>query len=85
MEYKKIIDLLDDTMNQTSKFKTRNWNKKNNESPGVYTSTSTSTSTTTTTTTTNSITFKTSLIRSNLYDYNYAYMFFKGTITVLWQ
>ena len=32
MEYQKIINLLDDTTNQPSKFRTRNWVEKNDES-----------------------------------------------------
>ena len=36
MEYQKIINLLDDTTNQPSKFKTSNWVKTNDESKGMY-------------------------------------------------
>ena len=36
MEYKKIINLLDDTPNQPSKFKTRNWVEINDESRVTY-------------------------------------------------
>ena len=36
MEYQKIINLLDDTTNQQSKFRTRNWVKINDESKGKY-------------------------------------------------
>ena len=36
MEYKKIINLLDDTKNQPSKFRTRNWVEINNKSQGAY-------------------------------------------------
>ena len=32
MEYQKIIKLLDDTINQPTKFRTRNWVEINNES-----------------------------------------------------
>ena len=34
MEYQKIINLLDNTMNQPSKFRTRNWVEINDESKG---------------------------------------------------
>ena len=34
MEYQKIINLLDDTTNQPSKFRTRRWVEINNESNG---------------------------------------------------
>ena len=36
MEYLKIIDLLNNTPNQPSKFRTRNWNEINDESQGTY-------------------------------------------------
>ena len=36
MEDPKIINLLDDTTNQPSKFKTRNWVEINDESQGKY-------------------------------------------------
>ena len=36
MEYQNIINILDDTMNQPSKFKTRSWVEINDESRGEY-------------------------------------------------
>ena len=37
MEYQKIVNLIDDnTLNQPSKFRTRNWIEINDESRGVY-------------------------------------------------
>ena len=36
MEYQKIINLLDDTTNQPSEFRTRNWVEINVESRGTY-------------------------------------------------
>ena len=36
MEYQKIINLLDDTTNQPSKFRTRNWTEINDEPKGKY-------------------------------------------------
>ena len=36
MEYQKIINLLDDTTNRPSKFRTRDWVETNDESQGVY-------------------------------------------------
>ena len=73
MEYQKIANLLDNEVapnasNQPSKFRTRNWVEINDESRGTYTS--------------NDIKFKTTLIRSNLYDYADAYILVKGTITI---
>ena len=68
MEYQKITNLLDDTTNPLSKFRTKNWVEINDESKGrCYNS---------------NIRFKASIIRSNLCDYSDAYIFVKGTITV---
>ena len=36
MEYQKIANLIDDTSNQRSKFRTRNWVEINDESRGIY-------------------------------------------------
>ena len=56
MEYQKIINLLDNTANQPSKFRTRNWVEINNESKEKYDN--------------SNIRFETSTIRSNLCDYS---------------
>ena len=40
MEYQKIENLLDDTMNEPSKFRTRNWVEINDESKGIYSASS---------------------------------------------
>ena len=68
MEYQKKINLLDDTTNQPSKFRTRNWVEINYDSKGKYDN--------------SNIRFKTSIIRSNLCNYSDAYILVKGTITV---
>ena len=68
MEHQKIINLLDDTIGQPSKFRTRNWDEINDESKGKYDN--------------SNIRFKTSIIRSNLCDYSDAYILVKRTITV---
>ena len=68
MEHQKIINLLDDTIGQPSKFRTRNWDEINDESKGKYDN--------------SNIRFKTSMIRSNLCDYSDAYILVKRTITV---
>ena len=60
MEYQKIINLLDDTRNQPSKFRTRNWIEINDESKGRCDN--------------SNIRFKTSTIRSNLRNYRNAYI-----------
>ena len=36
MEYQKIANLLDNALNQSSKFRTRNWVEINDESRGTY-------------------------------------------------
>ena len=36
MEYQKIENLIDDTSNQPSKFRTKNWVEINDESRGTY-------------------------------------------------
>ena len=75
MEYQIIINLLDDTANQPSKFRTRNCVEINDESRGAYNNNDGNNSN-------NNIKFKTSIMKSNLYDYSDAYILFKGTITV---
>ena len=36
MEYKKIINFLENKLNQSSKFRTKNWVEVNVDSPGTY-------------------------------------------------
>ena len=36
MEYQKIANLIDDTSNKPSKFRTKNWVEINDESRGAY-------------------------------------------------
>ena len=70
MEYQKIANLIDDnTPNQPSKFRTRNWIEINDESRGAYNVNS-------------QIKFKTTMLKSSLCDYSDAYFLVKGTITV---
>ena len=69
MEYLKIINFLDNTLNQPSKFKTKNQVEINDESRGTYNKD-------------NQIEFKNSMLRSRLYDYCDAYILIKGTMTV---
>ena len=69
MEYQKIINLLDNTPNQPSKFRTKSWVEINYELRETYN--------------TNSQTkVKTSMLKPSLCDYSYAYIAVKGTITV---
>ena len=65
----KIINLLDDAMNQPSKFRTRNLVEINDESRGTYDYNS-------------DIKFKNSMIRSNICDYSDAHTHVKATSTV---
>ena len=70
MEYQKIANLIDDiTLNQPSKFRTRNWIEINDESRGAYNINS-------------QIKFKTTMLKSSLCDYRDAYILVKATITV---
>ena len=69
MEYQKIANLIDDTPNQPSKFRTRNWIEINDESRGAYNVNS-------------QIKFKTAMLKSSLCDYSDAYILVKGTISV---
>ena len=56
MEYQKLINLLDNTLNQPSKFRTTKWVEINDETRGKYNN--------------SNIKFKTSIIRSDLCDYS---------------
>ena len=69
MEYQKIANLIDETSNQPSKFRTRNWVEINDESRGTYNVGS-------------QIKFKTTMLKSSLCDYSDAYILVKGTISV---
>ena len=69
MEYQKIANLIDDTSNQPSKFRTKNWVEINDESRGTYNFNS-------------QIKFKTTMLKSSLCDYSDAYILVKGIITI---
>ena len=70
MEYQKLVNLLDNTSNQPSKFRTKNWVEINEDVRGVYSPNK-------------QIRFKTSMLRSILCDYSDAYILVRGNITVL--
>ena len=70
MEYQKIINLLNDTPNQLSRYWAKNWVEINNNSWGKYKTNS-------------QIKFKTRTLNSSLCDYSDAYALFERTITVL--
>ena len=69
MEYQKIANLIDDTSNQPSKFRTKNRVEITDESRGAYSVNS-------------QIKFKTTMLKSSLCDYSDAYILVKGTITI---
>ena len=69
MKYQKIANLIGDTSNQPSKFRTKNWVEINDESRGTYNVNS-------------QIKFKTIMLKSSLCDYSNAYIIVKGKITI---
>ena len=69
MENQKIANLIDDTSNQPSKFKTKNWVEINDESRGAYNVNS-------------QIKLKTTMLKPSLCGYSDAYILVKGTISV---
>ena len=69
MAYQKIANLIDDTSNQPSKFRTKNWVEISDESRRAYNVNS-------------QIKFKTATLKSSLCDYSDAYILVKGTISV---
>ena len=69
MEYQKMINLLHNTLNQSSKFRTKNWTKINDQSRGVYNVNC-------------DIRFKTTVLKSSLCDYSDAYILVKGRIKI---
>ena len=68
MEYQKIANFLESTSDNRSKFRTRSWIEINDESRGNYAN--------------SDIRFKTTMLRSNLYNYADSYILVKGTITI---
>ena len=69
MEYKNIANLLGNTSDQPSKFRTRNWIEINVESRGIYPANK-------------KINFKTSMLRCSLCDYSDAHILARGNISV---
>ena len=69
MEYQKVTNLIDDASNQPSKFRTKNWVEINDESRGACNANS-------------QIKFKTTMVKSSLYDYSDAYIFVEGKIKI---
>ena len=69
MEYQRIVNLIDDTSDQPSKFRTKNWVEINDESRVAYNVNC-------------QIKFKTTMLKSSLCDYSDVYILIKGTISV---
>ena len=69
MEYQKINIFLNNTPNQLSIFRTKNWFETNNQSKGVYDVNS-------------DIRFKTTMLKSSLCNYSDAYILIIGKITI---
>ena len=68
MEYQKITNLLDNASNQPSKFRTKIWVEINDDSRGIYN-------------VHRQIKFKTTMLKSSIFDYSDAYILVKGTVT----
>ena len=69
MEFQKIVNLLDNALNQPSKFNTKNWVEINDESRGTYNVNS-------------QIKFTTTMLKSSLCDYSDIYILVKGKVTI---
>ena len=69
MEYQKIANLIDDTSNKPSEFRTKIWVEINDESRGTHNVNS-------------QIKFKTTMLKSSLCDYSDSYILVKGTLTI---
>ena len=69
MQYQKIANLIHDTSNQPSKFRTRKWVEINDESRGAYNVNS-------------QIKFKATMLKSSLCDYSDAYILVQTKITI---
>ena len=70
MKYQKIANLIDDSSNQPTKFRTKNCVEINDESRGTYNPNG-------------QIKFKTTMLKSSLCDYSDAYILVKGKITII--
>ena len=69
MEYQKTTNLLGNTSDKVPNFITKKWIEVHDQSGETYN-------------TNKQIRFKTSILRSDMYDYSDAYIAVKGTITV---
>ena len=69
MEYQKKKNSLDNTPNQATKFRAKNWVVLNDDRRGTYNRES-------------RIEFKTSMLKSSLYDYSDACILVKGALSI---
>ena len=69
MEYQKIINFLDNTPNQPTRFRTENWVEINDHARGTYYINS-------------KVKFKNSVLKSILHNYSDTYILVSGTITI---
>ena len=69
MEYKKIINLLNNAASQPTKFRTKKWVEINDNSRGTYNTNS-------------QIKFKTSMLRSILREFSDAYILVRGNTSI---
>ena len=69
MEFEKVINLLNNTSNDLSKFRTKKLIEINDQSRGMYNTNS-------------GIRFKTTMLKSSLCDYSDVYILMKRTITI---
>ena len=69
MEHEKIINSLEYTPNQSTKFRTKNWVEINDDSRGTYNMSI-------------QIKFKTLMLRTSLCDYSGTYILVSGIITI---
>ena len=69
MDYQKLINLLENTPNKPTKFRTKNCFEIIDDAHGTYNKDSW-------------IRFKTSMLKSSLCDYSHAYILVKGAISI---
>ena len=68
MKCQNLINLLGNTPNQPTKFRTKNWAEINDDAPGMYNINS-------------QVKFKNQIVKSSVCDYSDAYILVKGTIS----
>ena len=69
MEHQKVINFIDNTPNQPTKFRTKKWVEMNGDVCGMYN-------------TNCQVKLKNSILKSSLCEYNDAYILVSGSITI---